>query len=48
MTLDWPDRVLLASVVLSAVMIGWWWAMRDAPQPVGVPVRQITTQPIIR
>lgn len=46
--LDWPDRVLIASLVLSAVMIGWWWAMRDVPAPIDVPVRTITTQPIQR
>lgn len=44
---DWPDRALIVSAVVSALILGWGLAMRG-PAPVDVPVRQVPTIDITR
>lgn len=44
---DWPDRALIVSAIVSAVILGWGLAMRGK-QPIDVPVREVPTINITR
>ena len=44
---DWPDRALIVSAVVSALILGWGLAMRGA-QKMDVPVREVPTVNITR